>query len=428
MRPTRGISLVALACTVGALLSADARASGFLFYEVGTPEVGLASAGVTARASSPSTLLGNPAGMTQLDGSQVQVASVLAYGHLQFSPDAQTDPILGTNDGGNVVGLLPSGGAFATFAPWRDVRLGIGLFTNFGAPQSWDPAWVGRYYTTKSTLIGISLMPAVAWHVTDGLSVGATINTMYGHLNQVVAVLNVEPQTPEGSLQVSSSTLGIGGNLGVLYALSPATRFGVTYTSPVKLNFSSKPGFNGLGPGLSAVLAATGLDAATLDLGMKVPQTVTLGFFHALGDRWAIMGDAGWQNWAAFGAVEVGITTAVPRGITTAIAFTDTWHVGLGAQVQLSPAWLLNFGAAYDSSMTDNENRSLSLSLASQVRLGVGAQVAIDPHWALGFASELLWGGSPTVDVDRGPLAGHVSGSYASTWILFLSFGFTWKA
>ena len=426
--PTKGISLVALACTVGALLSTDARAAGFLFYEVGTPEVGLASAGVAARASSPSTLLSNPAGMTQLDGSQVQVASVLAYGHLQFSPDAQTDPFLGTNDGGNVVGLLPSGGAFATFAPWRDVRLGVGLFTNFGAPQSWDPTWLGRYYTTQSTLIGISLMPAVAWHIADGLSVGAAINTMYGHLKQVVAVQNVELQAPDGSLQVSSSTLGIGANLGVLYALSSSTRFGVTYTSPVKLNFSSKPGFSGLGPGLSAVLAATGLDTATLDLGMKVPQTFTLGFFHALGDRWAIMGDAGWQNWAAFGAVEVGITTSVPRGITTAIAFTDTWHLGLGAQVQLSPAWLLNFGAAYASSMPDDQSRSLSLSLASQLRLGVGAQVAIDPHWNLGFASELLWGGSPAVDVDRGPLAGHVSGSYASTWILFLSFGFTWKA
>jgi hypothetical protein len=32
------------------------------------------------------------------------------------------------------------------------------------------------------------------------------------------------------------------------------------------------------------------------------------------------------------------------------------------------------------------------------------------------------------VDVDRGPLAGHVSGSYASTWLLFMSFSFTWKA
>ena len=38
------------------------------------------------------------------------------------------------------------------------------------------------------------------------------------------------------------------------------------------------------------------------------------------------------------------------------------------------------------------------------------------------------WDGSPRIDVDRGPLAGHVSGSYGSTWLLFFTFSFTWKA
>ena len=72
--------------------------------------------------------------------------------------------------------------------------------------------------------------------------------------------------------------------------------------------------------------------------------------------------------------------------------------------------------------------RSLSLALASQLRLGLGAQVRVDQHWDLGFASDLLLGGGPTVDVDRGPLAGHVAGSYAHSWILFLASSFTWKA
>jgi long-chain fatty acid transport protein len=153
-----------------------------------------------------------------------------------------------------------------------------------------------------------------------------------------------------------------------------------------------------------------------------------LGFFQRIDERWAVMGDVGWQNWQAFGAVEIGVTTSTPRSLVTHINYRNTWHVGLGAQVQLSEPWQLNFGAGYDSSMTSDENRSLSLSLASQLRLGVGAQVVLDPHWALGFASELLWGGSPTVDVETGPLSGHVSGSYANTYILFFSFGFTWRA
>ena len=418
----------ALCCGMAVLLPPAARAAGFLFYETGPSEVGLASAGYAARAGGPSTLLTNPAGMTRLEGSQVQVGPQLIYGHLHFVPDSQTDSILGRNDGGNSVGAIPSLGGFASFAPWTDVRLGLGLFTNFGAPQSWDPAWLGRYYTTKTTLLGFSLMPGVAWRIVDGLSVGATVNLMYGYLKQITAVQNLEPQATDGSLEVSSTTLGVGGNVGVLYALSPATRLGITYTSPVKLGFSSTPSFSGLGPGLSVAIAATRLDSTVIDLGMTVPQTVMLGFFQAIDDRWAVMGDVGWQNWAAFGAVEVGVSTSPPRSLTTQLSYHDTWHVGLGAQVQLSEPWLLHFGVAYDSSMTSDESRSLSLSLASQLRLGAGAQVMLDRHWDLGFASELLWGGSPAVDVDRGPLAGHVSGRYANTWILFLSFSFTWKS
>ena len=424
----RNISLiVALSSAGAALVPGGARAAGFLFYEVGTSEVGLASAGHTTRSSTPSTLLTNPAGMTRLEGTQVQVSSALVYGHLRFVPDAGTDADLGTNDGGNAVGLLPSGGAFATFAPWKDVHLGVGVFTNFGAPQSWDPAWLGRYYTTKTTLLGISIMPGVGWRITDQLSLGATVNVMSGHLRQVVAIQNLAPRAADGSMEVSSNTWGVGGNAGILYALSSTGRLGFTYTSPVKLNFSARPGFSGLGPGIAAALAASGLDTATLDLGMKVPQTAMLGFSQAVGDGWTVLGDVGWQNWAAFGAVEIGITTDQPRGLTTQIDYQDTWHVGIGAEVRLSEAWRLSFGIAYDSSMTSDENRSLSLALANQLRLGLGAQVAIDRHWDLGMAAELLWDGSPAIDVDRGPLAGHVAGRYANTWILFAAFGFTWK-
>ena len=73
---------VALCWIGGALVPTTARAAGFLWYETGTPEVGFASAGYAARALSPSTLLTNPAGMTQLEGTQIQVGAQLIYGHL----------------------------------------------------------------------------------------------------------------------------------------------------------------------------------------------------------------------------------------------------------------------------------------------------------------------------------------------------------
>ena len=410
-----------------ALLPATAGAAGILLYEVGTSDMGFASAGWAARASSPVTVLSNPAGMTRLSGVQVQVGTELLYANLTFAPDAQTSPTLGSNNGGNAIGTLPSGGVFATFAPWKDIRFGLGIFSDFGAPETWDPAWVGRYYTTKTTIFGLSIMPAFAWNIVDGLSVGATFQTMYGRLRQTVAIRNLESRV-DGNLAVSSDTWGFGGNFGVLYEFSPGTRLGLTYPSPLKLNFSSPPTFTGLGPAIGAAIRAAGLDTGTIDLGMTVPQTVMLSFFQALGDNWAVMADVGWQNWAAFGTVEIGVNSANPQSLTKQIGYKNTWHGALGAQAQLSEQWQLNFGIAYDSSMTTAENRTLMLALADQWRFGVGAQVAASEHWNLGFATEFLWGGSPSVVQDRGPFSGHVSGSYSSLYMLFFSFNFTWKS
>jgi len=411
--------------TTAVLLPGGARAGGVLLYEVGTQDIGYASAGYASRADGPVTLLTNPAGMTRLDGIQVEVGTEALFGAFTFAPDANTT--VSGNNGGNAIGFFPNGSVFATFAPWKDVRLGMGVASNFGLSEKWESGWVGRYYTTQSTLIGLSLLPSVAWHIVAGLSVGATVNIMYGYLKQTVAIQNLEPQSADGALAVQSGTWGCGGNVGLLYEFSKGSRLGVTYTSPVKLGFNSTPQFTGLGPGLTAALHSSGLDTASINLGMTVPQTVMLSFFQALSEKWAVMADAGWQNWAAFGTVDVQVTAANPHSLTTNIGYTNTWHGALGGQVQLSEPWQLDFGIAYDSTMTTASNRSLSLAVGDAWRFGLGTRWNVNSNWTLGLAYEFLWGGSPSVDVSRG-LAGTVSGSYANTSIQFLTFNFTWKS
>jgi long-chain fatty acid transport protein len=114
--------------------------------------------------------------------------------------------------------------------------------------------------------------------------------------------------------------------------------------------------------------------------------------------------------------------------ITTDVGYLNTWHGALGGQIQLSDPWQLDLGIAYDSTMTNAQNRSLPLAIGDAWRFGGGVQWAADAHWNLGLAYEFLWGGSPTVDVNRGPTAGRVSGSYADTWFQFIAFSVTWKS
>ncbi|MCL4181061.1 MAG: outer membrane protein transport protein [Verrucomicrobia bacterium] len=113
--PTRR-SLIGSVLACGAAISPAIHAGGIGLYEIATPDVGLASAGYAARAQDASTVFKNPAGMSLLEGSQFQGGLQLTYGSVEFSKDADTDPLLGDQNGGNAIGALPAGGLFYTRA------------------------------------------------------------------------------------------------------------------------------------------------------------------------------------------------------------------------------------------------------------------------------------------------------------------------
>ncbi len=149
---------------------APALAGGIILYEVGSADVGLASAGYGARAQDASTVLTNPAGLTRLDGTQVLAAGQLLWGNVKFSVGSGTSSALGSGDGGYMVGQngwFLGGGAFASYTASPDLKLGMALTGNFGMPLNYDDGWVGRYYVQKATLLGLSFMPTVAYKVSD---------------------------------------------------------------------------------------------------------------------------------------------------------------------------------------------------------------------------------------------------------------------
>ena len=406
-------------------VSGPAVAGGLTLYEIGTPDLGLAAAGYAARAQDPATVLTNPAGMTRLAGSQLLVGGQLLYGALEFDANAATTTSGG--NGGNAVGFLPGASVFYTRQLSSRASFGFGVFSNFGLGLEYDDDWVGRYYAQKAVLIGMSAMPAVAFKVSDTVSLGIAANAMYGFLADTVAINNLDPGLSDGQLEVKDESWGFGGNAGLLWEPSRETRFGVTYNSPVKLDFKDTPEFSGLGTVVKEILARRGLLDAQIDLGVTVPQGAMASFYHQVRDDWAILGNVGWQDWSAFGRVDVGIATTDPKDLTLDVPYEDTWHAALGAQHVICDPWTLDFGAAYDSSMMEDADRSLALPLGETWRFGVGAGYAVRESLALHFAYEFVWAGSLAADVDRGPLAGRVAGEYADTWMSFANVNATWK-
>jgi long-chain fatty acid transport protein len=400
-----------------------AGAGGIELYEIATPDVGLASAGYAARAQDASTLFKNPAGMSKLPGTQFEAGLQLTYGHVQFTPNGNTSPLLGNDDGGNPVGALPAASLFLTHQISDNLTVGVGTFSYFGLATTYNSEWLGRYYIQKGSLIGLSLMPAFSFKPADWFSIGAGLNAMYGYMNSQVAIRTAPSATGDGQMVLKNNTWGFGANAGILVEPREGTRIGVTYLSAVKLDFSAKPGFSNLGPLGGLPIFTT---PPQLNLGITVPQSVMLGGYQDLSDKWAIMGDVGWQNWEQFGKVDVGVDSNNPQGLTANLQYQNTWHGALGAQYKLSDEWKMTGGVAYDSSCVTDANRTLSLPVGKAYRFGLGTEWQVSRMVAVDASYEFMWAGDMPVTQDSA-YRGNVSGSYNDTWFSFFTVGINCK-
>jgi long-chain fatty acid transport protein len=253
---------------------------------------------------------------------------------------------------------------------------------------------------------------------------------MVGKFENRVAVNNIVGS--DGSLELDDNAWGFGANLGLLYEVNQGTRFGITYTSPVKLDFSAQPQWSDLGTGIRALLASRGLLDANVDLGVTVPQGVNASFYHEIDPRWAVLGSVGWQQWSKFGEVAVGVDSNNPIGLTTRLDFKDTWHVAGGAQYKWSDKWLLNAGIAYDSGFQDNNAVALALPANAAWRFGIGAQKEESKTFNWGLSFEYLYGGSLHSNIaGSAPVAlggrGDVVGSFNNVAFYFLAANGSWK-
>ena len=409
---------------LASLMAPSTQAGGLYLYELGTPDVGAAAAGWAARAQDATTVFTNPAGMTRLEKSELLVGVQPLYLHAEFSPDSNTTT---SGSDGDASSWLPAGGLYYVHNLMPKLKIGVSAVGYFGLGLEYENDWVGRYYVQEIKLQALGVQPAVAYRVTDWLSLGAGVVALYGVLEEKAAVNNIGPNQPDGKLKIEDSDWTYQVNLGVLVEPRKGSRFGLTYLSEGDLEFKDKPNFSNLGPGLEATLRANGLLDAEIKIEFTMPQALMFSAYHELTDRLALMGNLGWQEWSEFGKVGVAVTSEDTSSLTIDRDYKDTWHVAFGAQYRVAQPWLLTAGVAYDSSMMDDEDRTPDLPLGKMWRFGLGASYDWSESLALGVGYTFLWSGDLDMDVNRGPLAGRVSGTYENTSMSFINFYLNWK-
>ncbi len=325
------------------LLTSEARAAGLFLTEMATPDLGTASAGRAALADDAATAFGNPAGMTRLKDSQMLAGIQPAYGVSKF--DKGNDTTVSGSNGGNALGFIPGMGGYFVYSANPDLKFGLTLGSDFGLSARYQSNWSGRYYAQQEEILTLGAFPVAAYRINEWLSVGAGAQIIYGELNSKTGINDVLGGG-DASIDIGDTDVGYGGLAGVLIEPAQGTRFGVTYTSQVKLDFKDKPKTNNLGPVLDRVLNR----GDQVDLGLTIPNQVMVSGYHDLTDTVAVVGNVVWQQWSQFGKPTVEVTSTTSNQATANLDYDDTWGFASAHGTSSLPKWLWMLGVAFDSS------------------------------------------------------------------------------
>ena len=395
-----------------------AVASGFALIEQSGSGLGNAYAGVTASAEDASTIFFNPAGMASLHGKQFVLSASLLGAESQFSdlgssPAAAGGRALGTlSDNSRKFAWIPNGYFAAEISP--KLHIGTGISTPFGSSNDYPSNWIGRYQALKSTIQAININPSFSYQMNDAFSMGAGLD--YQRFKATLSNAKILGLGVDGITTFSGSDNAWGYNLGGLLRLADNSHIGVSYRSAIQFKLSGTAYTSS-----SAIIAGTNVfTPVTTDI--KTPDTLALGYFKPLDDKWDVMADLTRTGWSSFKELRV---IQVSNGATMALTpenWRDTWRVAAGANHHYNEQWMARCGLAYDQSPVPDAFRTSRVPDSDRIWLSLGGQYKAGRGRVLDFGYAHLFVKNSTVNRNLGgvnvastALYAQLAGSYASS-------------
>jgi long-chain fatty acid transport protein len=409
----KGLVLIGV---IGLLFSAvvHLHAGGFGITEKGVKGQGTSFAGGAASAEDASTIYWNPAGMTRLRDTDIELGVFLVRPSFEFNKESATNALGGPipgGDGGDAgfSNIVPN--LFVSRKITENFYGGIGVVVPFGLGTEYDDNWVGRYHTIKSDILTLDINPSVAYRINRQWSIGGGVSAQYidaeltnaidwGTLNLLLGLgiptaTGISPSNPnfDGFSELTGSDWSFGFNLGVLFELSEKTRFGLSYRSKIShdidgdVKFTDPAALASLGINPSRALGGNQDAEASIDL----PGSASLSVFHMLSDKWAVIGDITWTDWSQLEELRIKLDSGAPDNVTT-LEWDDTWRFALGLHWYSNDAWTWRTGMAYDPTPVPNAKlRTPRVPDEDRLWYSLGGSWKISNRWSLDFAGTYIW-------------------------------------
>ena len=399
-------------------LSGPAFAGGFQLNEQSITGLGRAFAGEGIMGDDLSATWYNPAGMTLLSGTQVQLGGV------ENAMDMSYKGTDGSTENGRKR-ISPILHQMVTHQFNDKIWGGLAIVMPFGLADSYNQNWEGAERGYDAKLLTININPSVAWKINDKFSVGAGFSAQY--IDATVSMKrNLLGQNVYSRLDADD--WGYGWNIGGMWSATDNFRMGFGYRSAithkahgtVKLttdaagqkaivaaaqNAKLNPGSTQAASMIAAmrqanlsfadVMGIAQSGAMTLNGGaqMDAPANANLTFVWKYSPKMRLSGSIRWTDWSSFDNLIINAGGLPHSQTDVPMKWRDSWFFSLGYDLDITPKWTIRGGVAYDRPPISNPRyRTALIPDANRIWATLGATYRMNEHWQFDIAATHIHG------------------------------------
>jgi long-chain fatty acid transport protein len=351
------------------IISSQLFAGGFQINEHGAKAMGMGGA-YTAVANDASAIYWNPAGLTQISGTQLMLGTALisplssfegiAPASVKYETESQT--------------FFPTH-FFAAHSFDNGLAAGLGFTSPFGLGVKWDDNWAGKFLALDTELKVFEITPVVAYKFSEQFSLSAGF--VYSWANVTIKQKAPIPALFGGG--ASSITLdgkdnsSFGYLFGLLYKPTAKFSLGISFHSQLKYNFKGTATTISTIPApYNAVLPNGGISAD-----LAAPLNLAAGAAYQFTPKLLLSFDFQFIGWSSYDTLSVDFISPTVKDIASPRLYDDSFILRLGGEYEINNTFSVLAGIYFDKTPVKKEYMSPSLPEGNRLGLSAGFEYAL---------------------------------------------------
>ncbi len=294
-----------------------------------------------ATADNPSAVYYNPAGIAQLQGTQLRSGIYGVYYDPTFRPPAGSPNSPTTYHLDDNLAAAPQL-FFTRSLESVPLSLGLGVYAPFGGSMNWPQDTGFRSVATKSSLTYLRFNPVAAWQLPWGVSLGCGATANYAKLLLEQGLRpNAAPLANFFRFQGDGWSAGY--NAGLFWQPQEKIAFGATFRSATTFTLKGSTEIE-----RQFTIPPTKIDATT---DLTFPWTTGLGLSYRPTPKWNLELDADYTDWSSLGVISVRQQTSPPypvqQNIPVTLEWQGSWNYSAGVTRYFEGGWHASAGYLY---------------------------------------------------------------------------------